>query len=225
MADEDLIKGLAVAALVLELFVAACGDAPPQVQTANVAQPAGPPARPYPEDSAAWGDVHGRKARLRIPLPSPQAWTIDDTREGDFRATQAETRSSLVVRIEREPGLVNHKGCEARAEVLGLVPAHPLEPVEDTVTTGPDAFDTRVVVGVDAKSGDPASVKSGPLVGHVVAYGAYVRKCLFFHLSTEVPSADDEATLSQRLALTRVRMLAGLKLDELDSVPREVEAP
>jgi hypothetical protein len=45
------------------------------------------------------------------------------------------------------------------------------------------------------------------------------------HLATEVGSEEDEATLSQRLALVRVRTLGGIKIDPLGAVPRVEERP
>jgi hypothetical protein len=42
------------------------------------------------------------------------------------------------------------------------------------------------------------------------------------HLTTAVPSERDEETLSQRLAVARVRMLGGIRVDELEAVPREI---
>jgi hypothetical protein len=105
--------------------------------------------------------------------------------------------------------------CEARARTLGLVPERATRTIEDVVTTGPEAFDTRVRVALEARG--PAG---GPLVGHVLAFGAYVRKCLFVHLTTSVASEREEDTLSQRLAMARVKLVAGITIDELDTVPR-----
>jgi hypothetical protein len=199
----------------MALAAVACGEATPQVQTANVGGEPAPPAVPYPEAPASWGAYHSLRFGLTVALPDLQAWKIDDHTRADLQAAEPGTRSSLTVREETEHELVNHKLCEERARALGLVSDKPLRLIEDVVTTGPEAFDTRVRVGIESRGPD------GPLVGHVVAFGAYVRKCLFFHFSTEVPSTRDDATLSQRLALARVRALGGIKLDELGVVPRE----
>ena len=55
----------------------------------------------------------------------------------------------------------------------------------------------------------------------LLAFGAYVRKCLFVHLTSSVASERDEATLSQRLAVARVKLVTGITIDELDTIPRE----
>ena len=217
MADQNLIRRLvAPAALGLSLVGAVgCGASDSNVQTANVGRtPEGPAVR-YPDSPSAWEGFHSLRFALTVPLPDAATWKVDDHSRGELVGAQSATHSGLVLMEETEPALMNHKGCEERARARGLVPNRMLRTVEDTVTVGPEAFDTRVVVGVESKGPD------GPLVGHVFAYGAYVRKCLFVHLSTEVPSTRDEATLSERLALARVHTLGGIKIDELGEVPRE----
>jgi hypothetical protein len=88
--------------------------------------------------------------------------------------------------------------------------------IEDVVGIGPEAFDTHIEVAVE-----PPSRPDGPITGHVLAFGAYVRKCLFVHLTTRVPTAASENVLADRLVLGRVRVLGGIRLDELGAIPRE----
>ncbi|HEY2517842.1 MAG TPA: hypothetical protein VGI39_43530 [Polyangiaceae bacterium] len=217
MAHQDLIRVfVATAALGASLVgTLGCGASDSNVQTANVGRAEEGPALPYPDSPSAWEGFHSLRFALTVPLPDAATWKVDDHSRGELVGAQPRTHSGLVLMEETEPALVNHKGCEERAKARGLVPNRTLRTVEDTVTVGPEAFDTHVVVGVESRGPD------GPLVGHVLAYGAYVRKCLFVHLSTEVPSTRDEATLSERLALARVHTLGGIKIDELGEVPRE----
>jgi hypothetical protein len=203
-----LAAGVALASL-------GCGGGSADVQTANVARASQPPAVAFPEASAQWGAYSSLRFKLRIPLPDLRAWKLDDSSRAELVGVEPATRSRLVVLEETQPALVNHKGCEERARAMGLVPARPMRVIEDAVTVGPEAFDTRIVVAVESRGAD------GPLVGHVMAFGAYVRKCLFVHVATEVAEARDEATLSQRLALVRLRTIGGLKTSELEDVPRE----
>ena len=197
-----------------------CGGGAPAVQTASIARAQEPPARPYPESIEQWGAYRSARFRLSIPLPMPRAWKIDDRSRPELVATEASTRSTLTVLSEIEPTLVNHQLCEARARTLGLAPDAALQTVEDVVTVGPEAYDTRVQVGIEKGVGPERR-----LVGHVFAFGAYVTKCLVLHLATEVRSDEDEQALSQRLAMARVRTLGGIKVEELGTVPRGKSPP
>jgi hypothetical protein len=218
---DEGVRGARAAVLAATLLgVAACGEAAPPVQTASVARPLEAPARPYPEGVDAWGPYHSPRFRLTIPLPHPRAWKIDDASRPELLAVDATTRSKLVVLSEDEPDLVNHQKCEARAQTLGLVTERGLKAIEDVVTVGPEAYDTRIRVGVESAAG-----ANGRLTGHVFAFGAYLKRCLFVHLTTEVRSEEDEPTLSGRLALARLRMVGGIKLDALGTMPREQETP
>jgi hypothetical protein len=157
---------------------------------------------------------------MSIPLPNGRAWKIDDHSRSELVAKEAATHSTLTVLGEIEPTLVNHQLCEARARTLGLVPEKELQAIDDVVTVGPEAYDTRVRVAVERDSGPDKR-----LVGHVFAFGAYVDKCFVFHLATDVRSEEEEQTLSQRLAIARFRILAGIKVDELGTVPRSKTPP
>ncbi len=199
---------------VLALAVMACGPAAPPAESASTGG-AEPPSAPFPESASDWTPVHSGRFGMNIPLPHARGWVLDDHSRAELVAVDRATQSSVVVLRELEPDLVNHTMCEARARKLGLVPERATRTIEDVVTTGPEAFDTRVRVALDARGG-----ANGPLVGHVFAFGAYVRKCLFVLFTTSVASERDEATLSQRLAVARVKLVAGITIDELDTVPR-----
>ncbi len=206
----------AAAIVALALLGAGCGGATPSAETARRERAKeAAAARPYPDALADWGTYHSLRYRMTIPLPNPRAWTYDDHSRAELVAKDAATRSTLTILSENEPTLVNHQLCEARARTLGLVPERGLQSIEDTVTVGPEAYDTRIQVEVErGAAGD------GKLIGHVFAFGAYVDKCFVLHLATEVRSEEDEQALSQRLALGRFRLLGGIKVDELGSVPR-----
>ena len=200
--------------------VGGCGAQGPVVQTASIARAQEPPARPYPEALEEWGAYRSARFRMTIPLPSLRAWRIDDKSRPELVATEASTHSTLTVLSEIEPSLVNHQLCEARARTLGLVPDGAMQTVEDVVTVGPEAYDTRIHVGVEKGVGPEKR-----LVGHVFAFGAYVTKCFVLHLATEVRSDGDEQALSQRLAMARIRTLGGIKVEELGTVPRGKSPP
>jgi hypothetical protein len=172
-------------------------------------------AQPFAENDAAWGTYRSKRTGITIALPDPAGWTIDDTSRAELVATNARTDSTLTLLSEKEAGLVNRKACEDRARELGLVPRTSLRTIEDAVTVGPDAYDTRIWVAMDGAG-------TGPLVGHVFVFGAYVRKCLVVHLATRVASSEDEATLAQRLAVARTRLVGGIRMGNLEDVPREV---
>ena len=201
------------------LTLAACGEAPPRVETAPPARNT-EPALPYPEPESAWAKLHSLRFHAGIPVPDPAHWTMDDKSRSELVAVDTSTHSKLVVLFETQGALMNRQRCEARARELGLVPSATLRTVEDAVTIGPEAFDTRVWVAIQASKGE-----SDPIVGHVLAFGAYVKRCLFVHWTTEVPSGRDESILSQRLALARVRSVGGITLDNFQDVPREKETP
>jgi hypothetical protein len=211
----------------LALASTACGgaQAPVESATASVAHPRArhADAPSWPDEPEAWSPIHSTRFRLSIPLPDASTWSVDDTSKPELVATQPSTRSTVVVRSEIEGALVNHAKCEERARTLGLFPdethAGSLHTVEDVVTVGPEAYDTHVRVAIEATTTD------GPIRGHVLAAGAYVRKCLFVHVTTEVPTGGGEPVLSARLALARVRALGGIRVDELGAVKRESPDP
>jgi hypothetical protein len=208
------------ALLALAGLSSGCAPGSSNVQTATIAQAHEPPAPPYPEPAEQWGAYRSARFRLSIPLPSPRAWRVDDSSRAELVATEASTRSTLTVLSESEPALMNHQLCEERARTLGLVADGALQTIEDAVTVGPAEYDTRVRVGVERGHGAERK-----LVGHLFAFGGHVRKCLVIHLATEVASEDDEQTLSQRLALARLRTLGGLKVAEIGIVPRGKNPP
>jgi len=194
---------------------AGCAAEPPRVESAAGAS-IPPPAATFDDDDKGWGKFHSKRFALTIPLPEGRAWRIDDRSTPSLTAKHDATRSVLVLRTFVEPALMNRQRCEERARELGLVPSKTMRTVEDLVTVGPEAFDTRVWAALE-----PGATEDAPIAGHLFAFGAFVHKCLFFHFTSDVASARDESVLSARLALVRVRILAGLVLDDFDAVGRE----
>jgi hypothetical protein len=210
----------ASAIAIAALAIAGCAETPSRVEAPNAAAQPSEPALPFPEAESAWGRLHSLRFHLSVPVPDRAMWREDDRSRAELLAAQASTRSKLVVLVEPQPALVNRQRCEARARELGLVPTATLRTVEDAITVGPEAYDTRVWVAVET-----SKTESGPIVGHVLAFGAYVRKCLFVHVTSEIASGRDESVLSQRLALARVRMVGGITMDNFQEVPRESHDP
>jgi hypothetical protein len=202
------------------LGAAGCADTGPRVETATIGGAKVDPEPAYPEPESAWPKLHSSRFHMSVPVPDGRGWVVDDHSRPELVATHAPTHSRLVVFLENEPSLVNRQRCEARARELGLVPGGTLRTVEDAVTIGPDAYDTRVWVALE-----PSKNEGGPITGHLFAFGAYVRRCMIVHLTSVVGSGRDEAVLSQRLALARVRLLQGITFDNFQDVPREQEAP
>jgi hypothetical protein len=124
------------------------------------------------------------------------------------------------VAVFTDPELVSRQKCEERARDRNLVPGGTLTTVEDSVVSGPEDFDTRVWVALE-----PGATSEAPLVGHVLAFGGFLRKCLVFHFSSAVDSARDEDVLSERLAVARTRILAKIALDPFDQAPRQAPGP
>ncbi|WP_394823300.1 hypothetical protein [Pendulispora albinea] len=167
-------------------------------------------------DTQHWGTAHSKRFALTIPLPEPKNWTLDDHSQRELTVRHLATRSVVQIFTTTEPSLVNRQRCEDRARDLGFVPTGKMTTVEDATTIGPGAYDTRVWVTLL-----PGATERDPILGHVFAFGGYIRKCLFFHFQTEIPSARDESALSARLALARTRILGALALDDFDNLPRE----
>jgi hypothetical protein len=155
-----------------------------------------------------------------VPLPDGRAWKIDDHHDRALVARHAATRSTLTVMTWGEPELVNRQKCQQRASETGLLALHDAHTIEDSVTVGPDAFDSRVWIALEAGASSDAA-----LMGHALLVGGFIRKCLFVHYVTEVSSEREEALLTSRLAVARLRVLSGIQMEAFDEAPREAEKP
>jgi hypothetical protein len=197
----------------LLLALAACGPVAPAVSR----PPPKPAAEAFSEDPRPLPRYHSARLALSLPLPDGRAWRIDDHSGAELVATHAATRSRVMLATFRADVLVGRSQCEALARDRRLVPmVADLHPLEDVSGITQETFDTRTVVAIV-----PGAGPDQPLVGHVTAFGGFLRKCFVFDFSTEVDGAADEPILSARLAYARARILGGLVLDPFAAVQRE----
>jgi len=199
---------VAVLALLLTVVaLSACGDPAPAPPPRTAATAPASTAPRYPADDASWGRYHSKRLQLSFPLPDGKAWRIDDHSRPSLFALHEATGSRISVITTQEDDLVNREKCEARARALGWVTSTTLTTVDDETTIGPEAYDSRIWVALDAAK------QGGGLEGHVYLFGAFIRRCLLVHVSTRVASPNDEDVLSERLALARARIVRGLTID------------
>lgn len=187
---------------------------------ATVATSAPPAQKPvavaFSEDPKPLQRYHSKRLALSLPLPDGAAWRIDDHSRPELVATHTPTQSRIVVAVVRTDGLVGRTQCETLAQEMKIVPSAGLSTLEDEVAITQSTFDTRIRVALEA-----GSSPDRPLVGHVMAFGGFLRKCFVFHFSTEVDSAKSSPVLSSRLAFARARILGGLELDPFGAVSRD----
>jgi hypothetical protein len=215
-----------VPTIVLALALAGCGGGDePRVLAPTTGQVAAAPGEgaSFADDDKPLKRFHSARFKLSIPLPDGPAWRIDDHSRPELVATHPPTSSRLTVLGTIEPELMNRQKCEARARALGFAPedagdggARGQRTVEDEVTIGPEAYDTRVWVTIQ-----PGGKPGTALRGHVFAFGAYIRKCLIVHFESEVSTDTQEQILSERLATARLRIVAGIALEPFDEPRRE----
>lgn len=202
--------------VVLALGVAACRPEAPPPAAATAGKPA---AATFADDARPLPRFHSHRLALSLPLPDGRTWRIDDHSQPELVATHAPTRSKVLVAVFHADELVGRTQCEALARERKLVPAGEMRTLEEETGLTQQTFDTRTVVAVD-----PGDGPDQPLVGHVMAFGGFLRKCFVFDFSTEVDGASDEPILSARLAFARARVLGGLELDPMGTVQREKPA-
>jgi len=195
---------------------AALGCVPAPTPVVALATPPRPPVVAFPDDPAPLPRFHSLRLSLYLPLPDGKAWRIDDHSRPELVATHAPTQSTVKVAVFRTDALVGRHECEALARERKLVPPGELHTLEDAVDITQDNYDTRIWVAVE-----PGAAPGSPLVGHVMAFGGFLRKCYVFDFATRVDSASDESVLSDRLAFARARIFGGLQLDVLGVVPRQ----
>jgi hypothetical protein len=200
-------------------WVSACATTAPLAAGARTARV---PAASFPDDANPLPRYHSKRLALSLPLPRGAHWHIDDHSRPELEADQPLTHSRVLVAILHTDTLVGRSQCEERAVAAKLVPDAPFQTVDDEVATTQGSFDTRIRVAVA-----PPDHEGAPLVGHVFAFGGYLRKCYVFDFSTEVAQLADEPTLSSRLAFARTRILGGLELEAVDApsrlTPEDVE--
>jgi hypothetical protein len=170
----------------------------------------------FADDPSPLARYHSKRLAVSVPLPDGRSWRIDDHSQPELVATHQATRSRLLVAVFHADELVGRTQCEALSRARKLVPTGDLRTLEDESTVTQQTFDTRVWVAIEPGSGPDHS-----LVGYVVAFGGFLRKCFAFVFSTQIDGATDEPVLSSRLAFARSRVLGGLELDAFGDVPRD----
>jgi hypothetical protein len=196
-----------------------CGGASSSVATAAPTGRGAGQGGVFPDDPRAILRYRSPRFKLSVPLPDGHTWEIDDHRGRVLVASHAPTRSTLTVYSSAEPELMNRQSCEAHARQIGLFALRDPRTVADEVTVGPDAYDTRIWIALEAGT-SPGS----PLTGHAFLFGAYVRKCLFVHYETSVERGVDEPLLTSRLATARLLILAGMRMEPFDEPVRAVKS-
>jgi len=154
---------------------------------------------------------HSARFELTVPFPDGHGWKIDDHRGPLLVATHAATGATLTLGISVEPELMNRQRCEAAAHTRGLVRDADLQTVADEVIVGPGPYDTHITVAAL-----PAAAAHRVVSGHVFLFGAHMKKCLFAHYETLEREGEDEAALSARLAVARLQMLGGIRVEAFD---------
>lgn len=157
-----------------------------------------------------------KRFALSLGLPRGTEWRIDDHSTPALVATHAPTHSRVVIAVFFADANVGRAQCQAAAEERKLVPIGPFQTLDDETQITQQTFDTRIEVAIAAGT-DP----NQPVVGHVMAFGGFLRKCFVFDYSTEVPNAKGAELLSSRLAFAQTRILGGLTMDPLTSPARE----
>jgi hypothetical protein len=200
---DTLIVGAVVSALASAF---GCGTPPP------------PPSVPAPvAGSGFMSDAkplrfHSARFELSIPFPDGRGWKIDDHKSPLLVATHAATDATFTLGVSSEPELMNRQRCEAAARARDLVHDTEFQTVADEVIVGPGPYDTRVTVAAL-----PSTAPHRVVSGHVFLFGAYMRKCLFAHYETRQHEGEDEAAVSERLAVARLQMLGAIRVEAFDA--------
>ncbi len=169
----------------------------------------------FPNEPAELLRYHSVRFKLSVPLPDGHAWKIDDHHDRALVANHAPTRSTLTVLAWSEPELMSRQKCQARATEMGLLSLEDPHTIEDQTTVGPDAFDSRIWIVLEAGRSPTAALR-----GHALLIGGYIRKCLLVHYATDVATEKDEPMLTSRLAVARLRILGGVRMEPFDEPPR-----
>ncbi len=187
-------------------FLLACGaPAKPVVQTHVDVEPAAFTA------GARMQHFHSTRFGVSIPFPDGPRWKILDHRIPILRATHEGTKSVVELAMWHEDALVNRAMCEERAHQKAIAREASGEEVSTELAPVPAGWDTGIWIGVDRVNDHEAT-------GHLIAFGAFIHKCLYFHFETTADLAHLDV-ISDRLAFARLRMFGGLALDSFD-VPR-----
>jgi hypothetical protein len=178
-------------------------------------------ASPFPADpfnpGVRVGRFHSTRFGLSIALPDGPRWRIDDHHSALLRATHAPTHSKVELVSWREAELVNRQKCEERAREKGYGERAGTEVTSEVAAVPTADWDTEVWLSTDdATQSQVGPQRAAPVTGHLFAFASNIRRCLYFHFSTEAAPP----VVSDRLAYVRLRILGDLRLDSFD-IPRE----
>jgi hypothetical protein len=191
------------AVLILALAATgACGGATPQQHPPPVE-----PEEPMFAEGAHMSRFHSARFSLSVPFPDGPHWRIEDHRTALLRATHEATQSKIEIVLWHEQELMNRQKCEDRAREKGYG-ERVGEEVTSEIASVPQGWDTLVWLGTE----NERDVSTG----HIVAFAASIRRCLYFHFSTKAVTR----AISDRLAFVRLRLLGDIQLDTFE-VPRE----
>jgi hypothetical protein len=205
-------------ALLSALAVSSCGASPGERAPSDPLR-AAPGRGEFPEEPRALLRYHSSRFKLSLPLPDGHLWKIDDHKNAALVALHLPTRSTLTLQSFTEPEVMNRQKCEARASAMGLLALRDPRTVEDLAIAVPEGYDSRIWVALETGSSS-GSFSGAPLSGHVFLFGAFVHKCLFVHYATDVSSERDEALLTSRLAVARLRIVGGIEMEPFDEPPK-----
>jgi hypothetical protein len=197
-------EGLIAAAVLL----LACGSAPGKPQTVTA------PVVPEPPAFTSGSHLlrfHSTRFDMSVPLPDGKSWRIDDHHAPVMRATHEATRSIVELAIWREDELVNRAMCEKHAYEKRLIPEPAGEEISTELVGIPTGWDTGIWIGADHDD--------KTIVGQLVAFGAFIHKCMVFRFETKA-DLKDASIVSDRLAFVRLRVFGDLTPDTF-AVPRE----
>lgn len=151
---------------------------------------------------------------VMLPLPNGHDWKIDDHTRPELVAVHPGSNSRVSLRLINDAGeLMNRAKCEEKAIQDKFVKDLRVSVVEEQEGIDKDGWDAHVLVAVEKGKDD--------LVGHVLSFSSFIRKCLWFHFETHTKLEGSEIELSDRLALARTKILGTLALDMFQAVPRE----
>jgi hypothetical protein len=200
-------------ALLALAALAGCGG-PPSPPPAPP-RPAAPPPETVadldPLTAGPIGIFRSKRFDLVVPLPDGRGFAIDDTRGPWLVARHAGSRSTLLLRRWRTPGITTRDACERAARDGRPLPSlDAAELIEVKSVAVPPDHDTSATVALyrpPARDGAPPP----PLFGMVLAFGAYARQCFAFAFVTEADGAGAEAIVAARLQRLVDQSLGGIQ--------------
>jgi hypothetical protein len=191
-------------------------------------EPAKPPPSPPPSPAAetaapdlasgAVGEYRSDRFDLLLPLPDGARWRIEDARSPWLEGTHKPAAAALLVRVWREPEIMNRARCEAQARLFRSLPDRERAVViEERRIDVPRGFDTVFQVGVIA------SDREQPITGFVTAFGSRVRRCFAYVLTTSASGKGAEERIAARLASIVLISLSNISLEDDGAkvIPRE----